>query len=95
LININLFNRHSTAPKLTYLEWFNPPQLTVMAGEKLQTFSAAGDEAVTDRVKLEEKRNTFIPSNQSISFFYFSRKQSTNPNRFIERSRTHSRSFIG
>ena len=29
-----------------------------MAGEKLQTFSAAGDEGVTDRVKLEEKRTT-------------------------------------
>ncbi|CAF1081816.1 unnamed protein product [Rotaria sordida] len=41
--------------KLTYLEWFNPPQSTVLAGEKLQTFSAVGDEAVTDRVKLEEK----------------------------------------
>ncbi|CAF2827857.1 unnamed protein product [Rotaria sp. Silwood2] len=43
------------SPKLTFLEWFNPPQSTVIAGEKLQTFSAAGDEAVTDRVKLEEK----------------------------------------
>jgi hypothetical protein len=33
-----------------------------MAGEKLQTFSAAGDEGVTDRVRLEEKRkmNLFI-----------------------------------
>jgi hypothetical protein len=26
-----------------------------MAGEKLETFSASGDEGVTDRVKLEEK----------------------------------------
>ncbi|CAF3717650.1 unnamed protein product [Rotaria sp. Silwood1] len=41
--------------KLTFLEWFNPPQSTILAGDKLQTFSAAGDEAVTDRVKLEEK----------------------------------------
>lgn len=46
-----------SAPKLTYLEWFNPPQPNVIAGEKLQTFSAAGDEGVTDRVRLEEKRN--------------------------------------
>jgi hypothetical protein len=44
-------------PKLTFLEWFNPPQSTVTAGEKLQTFSAAGDEGLTDRVRLEEKRN--------------------------------------
>ncbi|CAF0747035.1 unnamed protein product [Didymodactylos carnosus] len=43
------------APKLTYLEWFNQPQSTVMSGKKLQTFSATGDENVTDRVKLEEK----------------------------------------
>jgi len=47
-----------TTPKLTYLEWFNPPQSNVIAGEKLQTFSAAGDEGVTDRVRLEEKLET-------------------------------------
>lgn len=43
-------------PVLTFLEWFNAPQSTVVAGEKLQTFSAAGDEGSTDRVRLEEKR---------------------------------------
>ena len=42
-------------PVLTFLEWFNAPQSTVVAGEKLQTFSAAGDEGSTERVKLEEK----------------------------------------
>jgi len=29
--------------------------LNVIAGEKLQTFSATGDEGLTNRVKLEEK----------------------------------------
>ncbi|CAF0833713.1 unnamed protein product [Rotaria sordida] len=43
------------SPRLTFLEWFNSPQTTVIAGEKLQTFSVVGDEGVTDRVKLEEK----------------------------------------
>jgi hypothetical protein len=38
---------------------FNPPQSNVIAGEKLQTFSAAGDEGLTDRVRLEERRNRF------------------------------------
>ncbi|CAF0885690.1 unnamed protein product [Adineta ricciae] len=42
-------------PVLTFLEWFNAPQSTVVAGEKLQTFSAAGDEGATERVRLEEK----------------------------------------
>ncbi|CAF2399723.1 unnamed protein product [Rotaria sp. Silwood2] len=46
------------SPRLTFLEWFNPPQTTVIAGEKLQTFSVVGDEGVTDRVKLEEKLET-------------------------------------
>ena len=46
----------SLAHRLTFLEWFNPPQPTVTAGEKLQTFSASGNEGVTDRVRLEEKR---------------------------------------
>jgi len=41
---------------LTFLEWFNPPQTTVIAGEKLQIFSVTADEGVTDRIKLEEKR---------------------------------------
>lgn len=47
-------------PRLTTLKWFNPPQPTVIAGEKLQTFSAAGDEGVTDRVRLEEKRKRLM-----------------------------------
>ena len=42
-------------PVLTFLEWFNAPQSTVVAGEKLQTFSATGDEGSTERVRLEEK----------------------------------------
>ena len=46
-----------SAPQLTFLEWFNPPQTTVMAGEKLLTFSVAADEGLTNRVQLEEKRN--------------------------------------
>jgi hypothetical protein len=41
---------------LTFLEWFDPPQTTIIAGEKLQIFSVAADEGLTDRVKLEEKR---------------------------------------
>jgi hypothetical protein len=41
-----------------------------MAGDKLQTFSAAGDEGVTDRVKLEEKRNVFLTSDKSIKVFF-------------------------
>lgn len=45
------------APQLTYLEWFNPPQSTVMAGEKFATFSVAADEGLTKRIQLEEKRN--------------------------------------
>ena len=44
------------APHLTFLEWFNPPQTTAIAGDKLHTFSVAADEGVTDRVKLEEQR---------------------------------------
>lgn len=44
------------APRLTFLEWFDLPQTTVIAGETLRTFSVVGDEGVTDRVKLEEKR---------------------------------------
>ncbi len=44
---------------MTFLEWLTPPQTTVIAGEKLQTFSVIADEGVTDRVKLEEKR-TYI-----------------------------------
>jgi hypothetical protein len=53
------------APQLTFLEWFNPPQTTVMAGEKLQTFSVAADQGVTDRIKLEEKRrNIFFKINK-------------------------------
>ncbi|CAF1426534.1 unnamed protein product [Adineta steineri] len=43
------------APTLTFLEWFNSPQSMVIAGEKLQTFSAASDEGLTNRVQLEEK----------------------------------------
>ncbi|CAF1229518.1 unnamed protein product [Adineta steineri] len=43
------------SPQLTFLEWHNPPQTTVIAGEKLQTFSVVGDEGITDRVKLEEQ----------------------------------------
>lgn len=46
-----------SARKLTYLEWFNPPQTTVMAGEKFATFSVAADEGLTNRIQLEEKRN--------------------------------------
>ncbi|CAF4544182.1 unnamed protein product [Rotaria sp. Silwood1] len=46
------------SPRLTFLQWFNLPQTTVIAGEKLQTFSVIGDEGVTDRVKLEEKLET-------------------------------------
>jgi len=50
---------------LTFLEWFNPPQTTVIAGEKLQTFSVAADQGVTDRIKLEEKRrNIFFKINK-------------------------------
>lgn len=60
------------APKFTYLEWFNPPQSTVIAGEKLQTFSAAADEGLTDRVKLEEKRNRFSYLFLKCRFRYFS-----------------------
>ncbi len=45
-----------SAPHLTFLEWFNLPQTTVMAGDKLHTFSVAANEGVTDRVKLEEQR---------------------------------------
>jgi len=55
-----LIKKFFKAPKLTVLEWFNPPQSNVMAGERLQTFSAAGDEGITDRVKLEEKRKQLI-----------------------------------
>ncbi|CAF1498963.1 unnamed protein product, partial [Adineta ricciae] len=40
---------------LTFLEWFTMPQTTVIAGEKLRTFSVEGDADVTDRVRLEEK----------------------------------------
>ncbi len=57
------------APQLTFLEWFNPPQTTVIAGEKLRTFSVAGNEGVTNRIKLEEKRiNIFFNINKSILF---------------------------
>ncbi len=48
------------APQLTYLEWFNPPQTTAIAGDKLHTFSVAANEGVTNRVKLEEQRTINI-----------------------------------
>jgi hypothetical protein len=54
------------APRLTFLQWFNPPQSTITAGEKFQTFSATGDEGITDRVRLEEKRNRLINKTKSI-----------------------------
>ncbi|CAF0781501.1 unnamed protein product [Adineta ricciae] len=41
--------------QLTFLEWFTMPQTTVIAGEKLRTFSVEGDADVNDRVRLEEK----------------------------------------
>lgn len=45
----------------------------VTAGEKLQTFSAAGDEDVTDRVKLEEKSRLkkIIEVFHRINVFFF------------------------
>ncbi|CAF3992242.1 unnamed protein product, partial [Adineta steineri] len=59
------------SPQLTFLEWHNLPQTTVVAGEKLQTFSVVGDEGITDRVKLEEKRNITYSHHQN-NFRFFS-----------------------
>ena len=68
----NLFSCFSV-PQLTFLEWFDRPQTTVIAGEKFRTFSVAADEGLTDRVQLEEKRTIFflvffLQLNQQTSF---------------------------
>ena len=76
--NLSFFQMGSVfflvAPQLTFLEWFTMPQTTVIAGEKLRTFSVEGDADVTDRVRLEEKRMSSHTLTIIFHMICFSRK---------------------